>query len=152
MQKLIMIFAVLVMLGGATASALKWLQLGPFEGMQQDEKPKKEKAEKAALVIDMEPLVIPIFQENKVAALVQIEVKLEAMGEDKAAKVKYLLPLIIDAYIRDLHGFMPRMLKAKEKVDPEVLRERLLVIGARTAGKGLISNVVIGDIIEQPSR
>jgi hypothetical protein len=74
------------------------------------------------------------------------------MGEDKAAKVKYLLPLIIDAYIRDLHGFMPRMLKAKEKVDPEVLRERLLVIGARTAGKGLISNVVIGDIIEQPSR
>ncbi|OHC77368.1 MAG: hypothetical protein A3B62_02830 [Rhodospirillales bacterium RIFCSPLOWO2_01_FULL_65_14] len=152
MQKLIMIFAVLVMLGGGAASVLKWLQLGPFEGTGEAKKEKKEEPAKAAIPVDMEPLVVTIFQGNKVAALVQIEVKLEAMGEKNAAHVKYLLPIITDAYLRDLHGFVPRLLKAKEKIDPEIIRQRLMLIGEKSAGKGMINAVVVGNIIEQQPR
>ena len=151
MQKLIMIFAALVMLGGGAASVLKWLQLGPFEGTGEVKKEKEEPV-KAAIPVDMEPLVVTIFQGNKVAALVQIEVKLEAMGEKNAAHVKYLLPIITDAYLRDLHGFVPRLLKAKEKIDPEIIRQRLMLIGEKSAGKGMINAVVVGNIIEQQPR
>jgi flagellar basal body-associated protein FliL len=152
MQKLIMIFAVLVMLGGGAASILKWLQLGPFEGTAEEKKPKKDEPAKVAMSVDMEPLVVTIFQGNKVAALVQIEVKLETMGEKNAAHVKYVLPILTDAYLRDLHGFVPRLLKSKEKIDPEIIRQRLMVIGERTAGKGLITGVMVGNIIEQQPR
>lgn len=152
MQKLVIIFAVLVMLGGAAASILKWMQLGPFEGAPEEVKAEKEVPLETAIAIDMEPLAVTIFQGNKVAATVQIEVKLEAMGEKNAEQVKRMLPVIIDAYLRDLHGFVPRLLKAKESVDPEIIRQRLKLIGERIAGKGRINNVVVGNIVEQQPR
>ncbi|MBI2586092.1 MAG: flagellar basal body-associated FliL family protein [Rhodospirillales bacterium] len=147
-----MIFAVLVMLGGGTASILKWLQLGPFQELQKEEKqPKAQKIEEI-ITIDMDPLITTIFQENRVAALVQIELKLETQGDKRAERIKYLLPVINDAFLKDMHSFMPRLLKAEERVDAEIIRQRLQLIGDKVAGKGLIRNVVIGDIVEQPAR
>ncbi|MBI3113522.1 MAG: hypothetical protein HYZ04_03295 [Rhodospirillales bacterium] len=152
MKKIVMIFAVLVMLGGGTASILKWLQLGPFQELQKEEKqPKAQKIEEI-ITIDMDPLITTIFQENRVAALVQIELKLETQGDKRAERIKYLLPVINDAFLKDMHSFMPRLLKAEERVDAEIIRQRLQLIGDKVAGKGLIRNVVIGDIVEQPAR
>ncbi|MBI1985441.1 MAG: flagellar basal body-associated FliL family protein [Rhodospirillales bacterium] len=152
MKKIVMIFAILVMLGGGTASILKWLQLGPFQELQKEEKqPKAQKIEEI-ITIDMDPLITTIFQENRVAALVQIELKLETQGDKRAERIKYLLPVINDAFLKDMHSFMPRLLKAEERVDAEIIRQRLQLIGDKVAGKGLIRNVVIGDIVEQPAR
>lgn len=152
MKKIVMIFAVLVMLGGGTASILKWMQLGPFKELQKAEKPKRKKAVEAVISIDMDPLVTPIFQANKVAALVQIEYKLETQGDKKAERIKYLTPVLNDAFLKDLYSFIPRMLKAEERVDPEVIKQRLRLIADKVAGKGVVSNVVVGNIIEQPAR
>lgn len=152
MKKIVMIFAFLVMLGGGAASMLKWLQLGPFQELKKEEKqPKAQKIEET-ITIDMDPLITTIFQENRVAALVQIELKLETQGDKRAERIKYLLPVINDAFLKDMHSFMPRLLKAEERVDAEIIRQRLQLIGDKVAGKGLIRNVVIGDIIEQPAR
>ena len=152
MKKMIMIFAFLVMLGGGTASMLKWLQLVPFQELEPKEKPKEMAKVEDTVTIDMEPLVTTLFQENRVAALVQIEYKLETLGGKKAERVKYLTPVIGDAFLKDMHSFIPRLLKAEERIDAETIRQRLKLIGDRVTGKGLISDVVIGDIIEQPAR
>ncbi|HEX9568233.1 MAG: hypothetical protein ACREB6_14845 [Rhodospirillales bacterium] len=152
MKKIVMIFAILVMLGGGTASILKWLQLGPFQELEKKEKPKEMAKIEDTITIDMDPLVTTIFQENRVAALVQIELKLETQGDKRAERIKYLLPVIIDAFLKDMHSFMPRLLKAEERVDAEIIRQRLQLIGDKVAGKGLIRNVVVGDIVEQPVR
>jgi len=152
MKKIVMIFAILVMLGGGTASILKWLQLGPFQELEKKEKPKEMAKIENTITIDMDPLVTTIFQENRVAALVQIELKLETQGDKRAERIKYLLPVIIDAFLKDMHSFMPRLLKAEERVDAEIIRQRLQLIGDKVAGKGLIRNVVVGDIVEQPVR
>ena len=152
MKKIVMIFAILVMLGGGTASILKWLQLGPFQELEKKEKPKEMAKIENTITIDMDPLVTTIFQENRVAALVQIELKLETQGDKRAERIKYLLPVIIDAFLKDMHSFMPRLLKAEERVDAEIIRQRLQLIGDKEAGKGLIRNVVVGDIVEQPVR
>jgi len=152
MKKMVMIFAFLVMLGGGTASMLKYLELGPFQDLEKKDKPKEVAKVEDTITIDMDPLVTTIFQENRVAALVQMELKLETVGDKSAERIKYLMPVISDAFLKDMHTFMPRLLKAEERVDAEIIRQRLQLIGDKVVGKGLIRNVVIGDIVEQPAR
>ena len=95
----------------------------------------------------MEPLAIPIFQGNKVAATVQIQVKLETNGK---SNVKKIMPVITDAFVRDLHSFMQRLLKAKEQIDVLIIKQRLQLISNKAAGKGLIKNVLVQSVIDPP--
>ena len=142
----------LLMLIGGTGGALKLLEIGPF-------KPKKGTVSKRVIqqqkkdttvFIDMDPLAIPIFQGNKVAATIQILVKLETNSEDNADIIKDRMPVIIDAFVSDLLSFMPRLLKAKERVDVLIIKQRLQMIADKVAGEGLIQNALVQSILDQP--
>ncbi|MBC8338792.1 MAG: hypothetical protein ISR51_03615 [Rhodospirillales bacterium] len=151
MKKLILLIALFLMLVGGTIGLLKFLEAGPF-------KPKKGSIKKViekeiadtTVFIDMEPLAIPIFQGNRVAATVQIQVKLETNNEEKAKRIKDMLPVITDAFVRDLHSFLPRLLRAEERIDVLIIKQRLKLISDKTAGKDTISNVLVQSIIDQP--
>ncbi len=141
----------LLMLIGGTIGALKFLELGPFQSEKGAVIKVIEKKEiDTTVFIDMDPLAIPIFQGNKVAATIQILVKLETNSEDNAEIIKDRMPVIIDAFIRDLHSFMPRLLKAKERVDVLIIKQRLQMVADKVAGKGLIQNVLVQSILDQP--
>ena len=150
MKKLLLIFGLLVMLCGGTVSALKFLKLGPFQGEEVVEEKPEEQVEATILFVDMEPLAIPIFQGNRVAATVQIEVKLVTNGKDNVERIKQIMPIITNAFVRDLHSFMPRLLKAKERIDVLIIKQRLQLISNKVAGKGLIKNVLVQSVIDQP--
>ena len=151
MKKLLLIFGLLIMLGGGTVSSLKFLNLGPFKGDEVVEEDKQEEeVDDTTMFVDMEPLAIPIFQGNRVAATVQIQVKLETNGKDNVKKIKRIMPIITDAFVRDLHSFMPRLLKAEERIDVLIIKQRLQLIGDKVVGKGLIKNVLVQSVIEQP--
>ena len=151
MKKLILLFAMFLFLIGGTIGLLKFLEIGPF-------KPKKGEVKKIVIkevvdttvFIDMEPMAIPIFQGNRVAVTVQIQVKLETNNENKAERIKEMMPIIIDAFVRDLHSFMPRLLRAEERIDILIIKQRLQLIGDKVTGKGTISNVLVQSIINQP--
>ena len=150
MKKLLLIFGLLVMLCGGTVSALKFLKLGPFQGEEVVEEKPEEQVEATILFVDMEPLAIPIFQGNRVAATVQIEVKLVTNSKDNVEKIKQIMPIITNAFVRDLHSFMPRLLKAEERIDVLIIKQRLQLISNKVAGKGLIKNVLVQSVIDQP--
>ena len=150
MKKLLLIFGLLVILCGATVSALKFLKLGPFQGEEVVEEKPEEQVEATILLVDMEPLAIPIFQGNRVAATVQIEVKLLTNGKDNVERIKKIMPVITNAFVRDLHSFMPRLLKAEERIDVLIIKQRLQLISNKVAGKGLIKNVLVQSVIDQP--
>ncbi len=150
MKKLLLIFGLLLMLGGGTVSSLKFLKLGPFKGDEVVEEKPEEQVDDTTLFVDMEPLAIPIFQGNRVAATVQIQVKLETNGKDNVKKIKRIMPVITDAFVRDLHSFMPRLLKAEERIDVLIIKQRLQLISNKVAGKGLIKNVLVQSVIDQP--
>ena len=150
MKKLLLILGLLVMLGGGTVSALKFLKLGPFQGDEVVVDKPEEQVEDTTLFVDMEPLAIPIFQGNRVAATVQIQVKLETNGKSNVEKIKRIMPVITDAFVRDLHSFMPRLLKAEERIDVLIIKQRLQLISNKVAGKGLIKNVLVQSVIDQP--
>ena len=150
MRKLILIFSILVMLVGGTIGALKWLELGPFQTKGVVKKVAKKVEKDSTIFIDMDPLAIPIFRGNRVAATIQIQVKLETNGEDNAEKIKHIMPVLTDAYVRDLHSFLPRLLRSEERIDVLIIKQRLQFIGNKVAGKGLIDNVLVQSIIDQP--
>jgi flagellar basal body-associated protein FliL len=150
MKKILLIFGLLVMLCGGTVSALKFLKLGPFQGEEVVEEKPEEQVEATILFVDMEPLAIPVFQGNRVAATVQIEVKLVTNSKDNVERIKQIMPIITNAFVRDLHSFMPRLLKAEERIDVLIIKQRLQLISNKVAGKGLIKNVLVQSVIDQP--
>ena len=151
MKKLILLFLMLLMLIGGTAGSLILLELGPYTPKKGEVRKVIQKQEKDTTVfIDMDPLAIPIFQGNKVAATIQILVKLETNSEDNAEIIRDRMPVITDAFVRDLHSFMPRLLKAKEQVDVLIIKQRLKMVADKVAGKGLIQNVLVQSVLNQP--
>mgnify|MGYP001197987289 CR=1 FL=1 len=151
MKKLLLLLAMFLFLIGSTIGLLQYLQLGPFEPKKGViRKVIKKEIEDTTVFIDMEPMAIPVFQGNRVAATVQIQVKLETNDEDKADRIKKMMPIIIDAFVRDLHSFMPRLLRAEERIDILIIKQRLQLIGDKVTGKGTISNVLVQSIIDQP--
>jgi len=155
---IILAIVMIVVIGGTTAAYFTGL-LNPViawatgsenaegEGIQ---KFSEKKEGQIKILIDMDPLAIPIFQGNSVAATVRFNIKLETNDEEKAERIRKILPIIADAFISDLHGFMPRLLKAKKKVDYEIVTQRLQLIVDKVTGKGTVSKVIAKSVNEQP--
>ncbi len=152
MKKLGILFGLLLMLVGVSMTSLKYLRVGPFEGTEEVEEKIEKPVEDTTKFVDMDPLAISIFQGNAVAAIIQIQVKLETNGDDNVIKIKRLMPVINDAFLRDLHSFMPRLLRAEERIDMLIIKQRLQLISDRVAGKGLIKNVLVQSVIDRPLR
>ncbi|MBT3306070.1 MAG: hypothetical protein HN377_06260 [Alphaproteobacteria bacterium] len=150
MKKLLFLFAMLIMLVGGTIGLLKFLELGPFKPKKGEIKEiiKKDIVD-STVFIDMETLALPIFQGNRVAATVQIQVKLETNNEVKAERIRQMMPVITDAFVRDLHSFIPRLLRAEERIDVLIIKQRLQMVGDKVTGKGTISNVLVQSILDQ---
>lgn len=151
MKIVVIIFAVLIMLGGGAVSVMKWLLIGPFEptggelaGLQEPREPPR--------FIDMDQLIIPIFQGEKVIANIQIHLKLETLGEANESKLLRLLPRLSDAFWRDLYAFIPRLLRKERQLDATIIKERLRLIGEKVVGKDVINNVLVQSLVNSPSR
>ena len=178
MKKLLILIGALFLIAGGTVSVMKWMNLGPFQEMaaQQEEAPSEP-----TLLVDMEPLLIPIFQGDTVAATLQFKVKLETIGSENAAKIQYLMPKINDLFMRELYGFMPRLLKVikeeqkidflgllKEEQQKEgqqkegqqkegqqfhvlVINQRLKLISDKFIGPDLVTKVLVQSVINAPA-
>jgi flagellar basal body-associated protein FliL len=138
----------IIIVGGfflATAGGfaiMQQLSLGPFA-----KEPELTAAQKAAIppiYVSLEPLLIPVFRGDIVAAIIKFQVQL-ATKSDNEATVKKHSPRLVDAFIRDLHSYVPRLLRKKKKLtlDLGVLSRRLMIVGERTIGKGIIVNVLV---------
>ena len=178
MKKLLILVGTLLLIAGGTVSVMKWMNLGPFQekAAQQEEAPSEP-----TLLVDMEPLLIPIFQGDKVAATLQFQVKLETIGSENAAKIQYLMPKINDLFMRELYGFMPRLLKVikeEQKIDflgllkegqqkevqqkevqqkegqqfhVLVINQRLKLISDKFIGPDLVTKVLVQSVINAPA-
>ena len=153
MKKIVIAVAVVLMLAGATISVLKFLGIGPFgddevveivaTGTTPGEAPN---------FVTMDVLVIPIFQGDKVAATVQIQLKLEAASVENQIEIARLLPRLNDAFLSDLYGFIPRHLRKEEGLDVALIKDRLQLVSDKVAGPGVIKSVLVQALLENPNR
>ena len=152
-KKLVIAVAIMLMLAGGTISVLKWLGVGPFgDGGAVETKATGTTPGEPPSFVTMEVLVIPIFQGEKVAATVQIELKLEATDAESASEIARLLPRLSDAFLRDLYGFIPRHLRKEERLDIALIKDRLQMVGDKVAGSGVIKSVLVQAVLESPGR
>jgi len=151
---LIIVFAIVLLIVGATFGAMKWFQLGPFapkDTAAVEAAPKIQAPD--ALFVDVEPLMINVVQGNAVVTTIQMEVKLETAGNDNIIKIKRLLPKYKDAFVTDLHTFVPRMLRELGHLDLPTIKKRLKLVADRVTGdKQLVHSVLIQSIVDTPQQ
>ena len=155
MKKLIIIFALVLLVAGASIGAMKWFGLGPFE---QPELAKEMEADKkieapTALFVDVEPLMVNVVQAGAIITTIQMEIKLETAGSENIIKIKRMLPIYKDAFMKDMHAFIPRMLSELERIDLPTLKQRLQLVADRVAGeKGIVNGVLIQSLLDTPQK
>ena len=141
MKKLVIAFAVLIMLAGGTVSLLKYLAIGPFEvseaelAAQQAQESTKEKAanmfSKRPRYIEMDPIQVPVFQDNSVAGTIMINYRLEVLDVDKERIVAQNQRRLGDALIKDFSFYIPRTLRNNKTLDVTVIKYRIMKIANR---------------------
>lgn len=162
MRKLALAVVVLLMIAGGTASALKTFEIGPFA------KTEAEKAAAALLAakeggeisafserpyyVEMDPLMIPIFQDNDLAGTIQIIFKLEVFGKANFKAVGKLQTKIGDALIKDFSYYIPRTMRNNQNLDVPLVKYRIKMISDKILGKDVISDAVIQSMTQIPAR
>ncbi|MBT4933718.1 MAG: hypothetical protein HOL66_12240 [Rhodospirillaceae bacterium] len=150
-KKVVIIFSVFLMLSGGTVSVLKFLQIGPFEQVSEEDLKAEEEAipDVPPVVIAMDDLYISILAEDRVAATVMIKLNLEVIGKENEEKVTKLLPRLGDSFFKDLYVFIPRVIRRQNKLNTDILTERLMMIGEKVMGPNVINNVIIEEVNER---
>ncbi|MBL6932820.1 MAG: hypothetical protein ISR45_07710 [Rhodospirillales bacterium] len=150
-KKLVIIFSVFLMLSGAAVSVMKWLQVGPFEVVSEEEKAEEVAAvpDVPPVAIEMEAMNIPIFADDRVAATVMIKMSVEVIGPDNEEKVTKLLPRLGDAFFKDLYSFIPRVIRRQNKLNASILSERLKMTGDQVMGPNVINKIIINEVTER---
>ena len=149
MKKIFIGFLVLICIMGGAVGAMKWLQLGPFAAADTDAKPKRP-AKGEAKFIEISPLLINVFGNDKVLGNFQFELKLEVWSEPHFVEVRKKAPILKDAFIKDLHTFIPRMLKEYDQLNLAVLQQRLQQRCDIVLGKDVVQSVLIQSVVDTP--
>lgn len=148
MKVVIIAFVMVMMLAGGAVSVLKWLKMGPFVDKEEAAAAEAAKPKPPPRFVDMPQLAIPIIEGDRTVAIIQFEIKLEVVGDDSVKRVEKLMPILGDAFFRDLYGFVPRLFKLGDRLDLVVLGRRLKIVGDKATQSGLISAVLFQSVFE----
>ncbi len=153
MKKLVIAFAVLILLAGGTVSLLKYLALGPFQVSEEElaaqQAAEKDKEQTLSLFaarpryIEMDVIQVPIFQDNTVQGTIMIHYKLEVMSVDNERTVAKAQRRLGDALIKDFSFYIPRTLRNNKTLDVTLVKYRIMMIADRLLGKGVVSDALI---------
>lgn len=143
--------AIILMIAGGTVGIMKQLEWGPF-APQAERAAEPESPVEAPRFIDMDPLVIPIFAEDRVVAAIQIQLKLETMGAANESHLNAIKPRLSDAFLRELYAFIPRLVQKGGQLDVLAIKRRLQMIADNVAGPGRISGVLVQSVSDTVQR
>jgi len=152
MKKLLILLLILILIGGVTFGVLQYMEIGPFAATEEElavRAEEQEELEEPPAFIDVEALLIPVFQGDRVISTIQIQVKLE-LKKDNEAEVNRLLPKIHDALLRDLYTYIPRQLHRYKKLNLVKVKRHMIAVTDRSVGEGLVDNILIQSIMDTP--
>jgi hypothetical protein len=150
---LIFVVAGFIVLAGGAITVMQQLEIGPFApkvaGAEAEDAARKSAPRNdPPRFVTMDPVVVPILQNDRVAATIQIEIQIETT-QSRESQLNKQMTRLTDAFVTDLKTFVPRHLRDHPQVDTEVLKKRLAIIGERAIGKGLFDAVLIQNVLER---
>ncbi|MBL95484.1 MAG: hypothetical protein CMF70_09315 [Magnetovibrio sp.] len=152
MKKIIIIFAIFLMIAGASVGILKWFNIGPFSEPSSGKVQATKKAKGKIQMLDLDPITVHLVQDDKVISVIKMELRLKTRGADNLGIVTRLKPKLAHAYFSDLHAFIPRMLSAINRLDKKTLRERLVMLSKQVTRTKIIEDVIIKSISDEAPR
>jgi flagellar basal body-associated protein FliL len=158
MKLVIIAVAVLVLIGGGvfgTAMLAPGLlppavltMLGQ-EVPPEPEKPEFEPRPENTVLIDLEPLQIPMFRNDDVDRFLIIHILVEVRPGPDADLVNRKLLRIIDTFITYIHALNALDIEPGVN-DRAFLKERLLVKAEEVLGEGIVVDLLFVNIFERP--
>lgn len=161
MRMVIMAVLLLAVLGGGGAGVYFYFFNVAEASISEEDKTKAtEKAKKEdhggehgaeAVFVELDPLILPIVDNEGIQQVVSIVIALEVSGPTDADKVKALKPRLKDAYIQDLYGVLNKHEALKGgvvQVGP--IKERLNVATRKVMGDDVVHDVLLQVVQQRP--
>ncbi|HYM30203.1 MAG TPA: flagellar basal body-associated FliL family protein [Candidatus Cybelea sp.] len=135
---LIVAGAAVVLLGGGAGAYF-------YFGQEKHAEAKAEPAPQAPapVFIALDQISVPVLQDDRVTAYYFVAVSLQVADEAKRAKVMERLPLIRDAFLRDVYMRSAMRKDAPDGLDFDGLKSRFLNLTQRVLGPGIVDDVLV---------
>jgi len=100
--------------------------------------------------VDLEPIVLPVIERNRVTRQIGIMLTLELVDGQPAQAIDEEKRLrLMDAFVRELHLIYSARSTAERVVDENVLKQRLLRTADGVLGKGVVHAILVRRLVEQ---
>jgi hypothetical protein len=107
--------AVILMIAGGAVGIMKQLEWGPFAQVEQAVEP--ETPVETPRFIDIDPLVIPLFAEDRVVAAIPIQLTLDTLGAGNETHLNAMKPRLSDAFLARLYAINSSSVKKGTKLE-----------------------------------
>ncbi|MGN7438321.1 MAG: hypothetical protein ACTHOO_06700 [Alcanivorax sp.] len=111
----------------------------------------EKKSANVAEYIKMDPLLLPIIDDDGVQQVVSMVVTIEVDGVSNADKVKAMRPRLADAYIQNMYGILNKHAALKGGIiQVAMLKERLNKVTSDVVGDDMGAEVLIQVVQQRP--
>ncbi|MDJ0942866.1 MAG: hypothetical protein QNJ30_05355 [Kiloniellales bacterium] len=140
---LISLVLVLLLAGGGAA----WWFLNQDAEPTEAEAP-VEPAPKPNFV-KIDPIILPLIQQNKVTRFVTLVITLEMPIEDAILKVELVKPRLMDALFTELHSLFSMKMVREQGPDSSLVKRRVKLVCERILGAGTVDAVLLQGVSQQ---
>jgi len=95
------------------------------------------------LFVPMEQMGVPVLQGDRVNAYYFVAVSLQVPDEAKRTVVNDRLPLLKDAFLRDVYVHSAMRSDVPDSLDFDALKQRFMNLSQRILGPGVVEDVLI---------
>lgn len=151
MKIVIILVVLLALIGGGGFAAWTFMPevVRPLLGMDVPAGMEKPKPPPPTSVIDLEPMVLPLFENGTVRRFFVMEISVEVYQPDGPVQLQRQLPRLQDAYLVYLLSLQSKGM-GPGQVDLEFLKERLLKVTRDVLGPNVVHDLLFKNVFERP--
>lgn len=155
---MIAVVALLVLGGGGAGAYFYFFTPAEASAPKDGEHKKEAKADEdgeghgaGVEFVELDPLILPIVDNDGVSQVVSLVVALEVSDAAAAERVKAMSPRLKDAYIQDMYGILNKHAAMKGGVLQVVdIKERLNKATTKIMGKDVVHDVLLQVVQQRP--
>lgn len=111
----------------------------------------KEKSGTGMEYVKMDPLLLPIIDEDGVQQVVSMVVAIEVGGVADADKIKLMKPRLTDAYIQNMYGMLNKHAALKGGViQVKMIKDKLNAVTDKIVGDEIETEVLLQVVQQRP--
>ena len=99
--------------------------------------------------VKIDPIVLPLIQQNEVTRFVTVVITLEMPADDATLQVELVKPRLMDALFTELHSLFGMRMVREQGPDSPLVRQRVKLVSERILGPGTVDAVLVQGVSKQ---